>query len=215
MSDSSLLPSGGHIPPPKAVDDPRVTQWLARIIVVLISLGLLSAFVEKANSPADPFIAEVGNGVTSSQASLPSRGAHAPFEAFAETSFTITATQVKEAEERCALLADSVVLQAKGLMEQSDLAGYVGMIFKFETESSGTFFMRNTRIPLSIAFFDSDGAFVSSADMEPCPDEIIDCPVYGADRPYRYAFEVPKGELAALGASAGSTLALTGSGCSG
>ncbi|MGK2957171.1 MAG: DUF192 domain-containing protein [Acidimicrobiales bacterium] len=215
MSDSSMLASGGHIPPPKAVDDPLVTQWLARIIVVLILLGLLSAFVEKANSPADPFIAEAGNGVTSSQASLPSRGAHAPFEAFAETSFTITAAQVKEAEERCALLADSVVLQSKGLMEQSDLAGYVGMIFKFETESSGTFFMRNTRIPLSIAFFDSDGAFVSSADMEPCPDEITDCPTYAADRPYRYALEVPKGELAAIGAGAGSTLALAGSGCSG
>lgn len=209
-----MLASGGHIPPPKAVDDPRLTQWLARIIVVLILLGLLSAFVEHANSPADPFV-EAGTGVTSSQASLPPRGARSPFEAFAETSFTITAAKVKEAEERCALLADSVVLQAKGLMEQGDLAGYVGMIFKFETESSGTFFMRNTRIPLSIAFFDSDGAFVSSADMEPCPDEITDCPVYGADRPYRYALEVLKGELAALGAGAGSTLALTGSGCSG
>ncbi|MBI1844663.1 MAG: DUF192 domain-containing protein [Actinobacteria bacterium] len=123
--------------------------------------------------------------------------------------------QAQEAADHCALLADTAILQAKGMMHQSDFGGYAGMIFAFPTESSGLFFMRNTGLPLSIAFFDSDGAFVSSADMDPCPDDVVDCPLYGSDRPYRYALEAPKGSLTSLGAGPGAMLALSGAGCSG
>lgn len=216
---TSMLPSGQYIPAPKPVDDPQIRVWLARAIAVVLLVGIVSAFVRNANGPADPYlVTDSATGTGPTLASMPTRGARSPFEAFAEVGFTITAAsarQLKEGQERCALLADTAVLQAKGMMEQSGFAGYKGMIFKFESENSAAFFMKNTRIPLSIAFFDSDGAFVSSADMEPCPDEVLDCPVYGADRPYLYALEVPKGDLPALGVGAGSTLALSSGGCSG
>jgi uncharacterized membrane protein (UPF0127 family) len=66
--------------------------------------------------------------------------------------------------------------------------------------------MRNTLIPLSIAFFDAGGRFVSSADMEPCPDEVEDCPTTGADGPYLHAIEVAQGDLPGLGIGPGADL---------
>ena len=43
-----------------------------------------------------------------------------------------------------------------------------GMVFVWDEDTEGGFWMRNTPTPLSIAWFDADGDFVSSADMEPC-----------------------------------------------
>ncbi len=106
------------------------------------------------------------------------------------------------------MLADDSATRSQGLMEQTDLRGYDGMIFRFPSPTTGRFFMRNTRIPLSIAFFDADGRFVSSADMQPCPDDVDRCPTYGADRPYVHAIEVPLGGLDRLGIGPGSVLSL-------
>jgi uncharacterized membrane protein (UPF0127 family) len=65
--------------------------------------------------------------------------------------------------------------------------------------------MRDTRVALSIAFFDAQGAFISSTDMEPCGN-VPNCPTYAAERPYKFALEVLKGGLPALGAIAGARL---------
>lgn len=179
----------------------------------MLALGLVAAVVRSANRPADPYLAVERGATSSTFVTLAPRGARAPFEAFAQTSFTVAGGELQNTGQLCALLADTAVLQAKGMMDRSDFAGYDGMVFAFRTESSGMFFMRNTRVPLSIAFFDSDGAFISSADMEPCPDDVVDCPLFGSDRPYRYAIEVPKGALVDLGIGPGSTLALGSGGC--
>ena len=64
-------------------------------------------------------------------------------------------------------------------------------------------------MPLSIAFFDADGGLVSSTDMAPCGDSAT-CRTYAADGPYRYALEVPKGRLAALGVTDGAALEVGG-----
>jgi uncharacterized membrane protein (UPF0127 family) len=61
-------------------------------------------------------------------------------------------------------------------------------------------------MPLSIAWFDGAGRFVSSADMAPEQVE----PSYFAAAPYRYAFEVPQGKLGAAGIGAGSSLVVGG-----
>ena len=88
-------------------------------------------------------------------------------------------------------------------MGQDDLDGYAGMAFLFDDERERSFWMRNTRIPLSIAFFDAEGAFVSSKDMEPC-DDGADCPTYSSDGPAQFAIEVPQGRLASVGVTPGS-----------
>jgi len=111
--------------------------------------------------------------------------------------------------ERCALLAETEAQRRIGLMNRTDLAGHDGMLFKFGSDSTTGFYMKDTPMPLSIAWFDSKGRFVSSADMEPCLDR-VDCPNYQATRPYRYALEVAKGGLADQGIGAGSHLSVGG-----
>jgi len=78
----------------------------------------------------------------------------------------------------------------------------------YDEDSQGSFWMRNTILPLSIAYVDADGEVVSTADMEPCPAGTTDCPTYPPGGPYRMALEVPQGQLPDLGVASGSRLAL-------
>lgn len=118
-------------------------------------------------------------------------------EGFTEVKVVVTAAD-GTTEEFCLLLADEAAEWAQGLMEVTDLGAYDGMVFAFDEDRNGGFFMRNTPTPLSIAFLDEGGALISTADMDPCEDR-DGCPTYGADAPYRFAIEVEQGELAGLG----------------
>ena len=97
--------------------------------------------------------------------------------------------------EATVLLADTGAERSQGLMGKEDLGGYDGMLFTFPSDSQGGFWMKDTLIPLSIAFFDSSGKVVDFFDMEPCPAGTTACPSYEPDSPYRSAIEVPKGDL--------------------
>ncbi|MGH9282968.1 MAG: DUF192 domain-containing protein, partial [Acidimicrobiales bacterium] len=110
----------------------------------------------------------------------------------------------------CALLAADDTQRAKGLMGRRDLAGFDGMLFRFDQDHNGTFFMRDVPVALSIAWFDGSGAFVSATDMEPCPDDAAECPQYSAARPYRWAIETLKGGLDPLDIGPGSTIDVGG-----
>ena len=74
------------------------------------------------------------------------------------------------------------------------------------TRTRGTFWMKNTVLPLSIAFFAPDGSFVESFDMEPCSTS--SCPNYATPADFLVAVEVPQGGLDELGLVPGSSLRL-------
>src|SRR5262245_18289638 len=98
-------------------------------------------------------------------------------------------------------------------MDVDRLGGYDGMLFMFGQPVSASFYMYMTRLPLSIAFFGSTGAFVSAADMPPCTAQnASDCPLYHAEAPYVNALEVSQGGLPALGIGPDSRIA-TGAAC--
>lgn len=139
-----------------------------------------------------------------STATAPPPSTRRPLAGFGEVAFRITGAG--GTFDGVALLADDQRSHRQGLMEQRDLRGYDGMVFRFDRANEGTFSMRNTRIPLSIAFFDINGRFVSATDMVPCPDEVEECPRYPADGPYVHAIEVPAGGLARLGIGPGAVL---------
>lgn len=83
-------------------------------------------------------------------------------------------------------------------MGVGDLGALDGMLFSWGGETvSSRFTMRNTVIPLRIVFYDTDGFFVSQADMVPC--EVEDCPSYGAAGPYAFAIELPAGTTVSKG----------------
>ena len=63
------------------------------------------------------------------------------------------------------------------------------MLFVFQVDSNGGFWMKNTLIPLDIAFFAVDGTFVDSMTMAPCTED--PCPTYRQSGSYRYAVEAP------------------------
>jgi uncharacterized membrane protein (UPF0127 family) len=88
-----------------------------------------------------------------------------------------------------------------GLMMRERLAPNHGMVFIFEDKSQHCFWMRNTLIPLSIAFIDDDGTVVSIADMSP-KSEASTCP----QRPVRYALEMDQGWFAKRGVTAGQKI---------
>lgn len=92
-------------------------------------------------------------------------------------------------------IADTPDLRSRGLMGVSDLGDLDGMLFVFDAEVSVAFVMRNTLIPLVIAFFDDDGVEVDRLEMVPCLEE--PCPLYGAAAEFRYALEMPAGTMGA------------------
>jgi uncharacterized membrane protein (UPF0127 family) len=163
-------------------------------IVLLLSLGTFC--VQGANRPKDPKLAP-----TPSSSSSPVRRRMA---GFGEVAF-----RVNGGPPACAAVADTAAARQQGLMARHDLGGYDGMLFRFSADTRTTFFMRNTPLPLSIAWFDGAGRYVSQADMSPCPD-IDGCPEHAASGPYRDALEVPQGHLSTLGIVPGSTMTIGG-----
>lgn len=93
-----------------------------------------------------------------------------------------------------------------GLMGRDSLDEDAGMVFVFFEESRGGFWMKNTLIPLSIAFYDDSGTIVDILDMEPC--EADPCEIYTPSAPYFGALEVNQGAFEEWDISVGDHLEL-------
>lgn len=141
------------------------------------------------------------------------RDGRSPLGGFGEVQATIRAAD-GEVCEVCLLSATTPEQRARGLMEVTDmeLGGYDGMLFEYPAAIEGGFWMRNTPMPLSIAYFDEGGTFIAELDMEPC-DDSPDCPTYPSSAPFRFALEVPQGELADLAVRPGSTITINARSC--
>jgi uncharacterized membrane protein (UPF0127 family) len=70
--------------------------------------------------------------------------------------------------------------------------------------------MKDTVLPLSIAWIDGEGAVVGTADMDPCPANVSNCQKFSAKRPYRMAIEMAQGRLQDWGIGPGATVTLAG-----
>jgi len=77
----------------------------------------------------------------------------------------------------------------RGLMFREALPADEGMLFVFEQEQYLSFWMKNTLIPLSIAFISRDGEIVDIQDMEPLDDRTS----HRSARPALYALEMNRG----------------------
>jgi hypothetical protein len=104
-------------------------------------------------------------------------------------------------------VADTTAERRTGLMGRESLSRYDGMAFVWAGPVQSSFWMKDTLIPLSIAFWDQEGRIVSILDMEPCRAD--PCPTYGPDAPYVGAVEVRQGELERHGVGVGDTVDLT------
>lgn len=89
----------------------------------------------------------------------------------------------------------------QGLMHRRAMAPQQGMLFVFTEANRHCMWMRNTLIPLSVAFLDDQGSILNIEDMEP-QTENNHC----AARPARFALEMNKGWFAQKGIKAGTKL---------
>ena len=104
-------------------------------------------------------------------------------------------------------VADTAREQRKGLMGVQNLPADEGMVFVYDEPVRSTFWMKDTLIPLSIAFVDEEGRVVGVRDMQPC--EADPCPSYGVDEAYVIAIEARLGWFEEHGIGPGDRAELT------
>lgn len=98
-------------------------------------------------------------------------------------------------------IADTPALRERGLMNRDSLPRNHGMLFVYPDEEVRSFWMRNTRIPLDIAFLDRNGAILNVERMEPQTDENT-----FSDAPAMYALEMAAGWFEAHDVGAGDRM---------
>jgi uncharacterized membrane protein (UPF0127 family) len=103
-------------------------------------------------------------------------------------------------------VADTQAERVRGLMGRRELPEDAGMVFVFPTDSTSAFWMKDTLIPLSIAFYDESGTIVRILDMEPCIRD--PCVLYDPEASYRGALEVNRGAFERWGVREGDVLRL-------
>jgi len=98
-------------------------------------------------------------------------------------------------------LADSMATRMEGLMHRKSMPQASGMVFVFDESAAHCMWMKNTLIPLSVAFIDEGGAIINIADMQPHSEQS-----HCAARPARFALEMNKGWFAERGIKPGAKL---------
>lgn len=171
----------------------------SKALAVLVALISVSCRGASPTVPAAP--ATTATPVPSTEGSLqpmptPSFGYAKVLIDTQEGSVIVTVEEADTPEER-----------AFGLMFRESLADDEGMVFLFLEQQQSPFYMKNTLIPLSIAFFDGEGVIVDMFDMEPC--EADPCPLYTPDSPYEGALEVNQGAFEEWGVEEGDRVTIT------
>lgn len=91
--------------------------------------------------------------------------------------------------------------QQIGMMMRTEMATHEGMLFAFDDVAPRCFWMKNTLLPLSIAFIQDDGTVVNIAEMKP-RSEASHC----SEKPVRYALEMNQGWFGKRGIKPGFRL---------
>jgi uncharacterized protein len=107
-------------------------------------------------------------------------------------------------------LASTAAARQQGLMNRRSLGPRAGMVFLYPADHRSAFWMRNTLIPLDIAFADARGKILRILTMQPCRRD--PCRIYDPKATYRTALEVNAGSFRRWGVKAGDRLRITRSG---
>ena len=98
-------------------------------------------------------------------------------------------------------LAADYATRARGLMYRQSLGPNAGMLFVFDELAPHCMWMKNTYVPLSVAFLDEQATIINIADMQPLSEQS-----HCAARPARYALEMAQGWFAQRGVKAGTKI---------
>lgn len=162
---------------------------MKRIVVLLFAAVLLAGCGQEGDGASDARSPGSGPGEASSAAS---------------EAVTIATSDGESIEVRVEV-ADDEEEMARGLMGRTALAEEAGMLFVYPEEGELSFWMKDTLIPLSIAYMDSGGRIVDIQDMEALDDTP---PHYVSAEPAKYALEVNQGFFDERGVEVGDTARL-------
>ena len=168
----------------------------------------LMRFALLAATMAVPMLLLAGCSSTSTTAS-PTRAAAAASSAASSTSTSglqtrdVTVSSGTTTARLRVELAATEAERERGLMERTALDDSSGMLFLFANDSTTPFWMKDTLIPLDIAFIDAAGKVIGIVHGKPLDETVLPPP-----GPYRYALEVADGWFARKGLGAGATVTL-------
>lgn len=147
-----------------------------------------------------PLAAEPGTG--SARSSSPSTVGGAAPAASAQPDQPVAVVETASGRTTFRVeIADTDEARARGLMGRDSLAPDAGIAFVWPEDHASAFHMKDTLIPLTVAFLDADGRIVRMLEMTPCAAD--PCPLYEPGVRYRGALEVGAGALARAGAREG------------
>ncbi len=110
------------------------------------------------------------------------------FQAFLLAAYLVIGEASVEVE-----IANTPELRNRGLMDRESLEEGAGMLFVYDRPQELTFWMKNTRIPLSIGFFNANQTLINILEMKPANQQTNPLPLYQSAKPAQYALEVPQG----------------------
>jgi uncharacterized membrane protein (UPF0127 family) len=98
-------------------------------------------------------------------------------------------------------VADNFVARMQGLMHRTSMGANEGMLFVFDEPGIQCMWMKNTLIPLSVAYLADDGTIVNIEDMKPQTEDS-----HCTRKPVRFALEMNQGWFASKGLKSGAKL---------
>ena len=170
----------------------RVVAWAAT--VCLFALALLAGCGNAGGNGAPPD----GDGTSAAAEGQEAAGRAGPRRSPAglpETTIRVAGTPVTVE------VAETEEARQRGLMNRDSLPEDRGMLFVYPEERRLSFWMRNTAIPLDIAFIDRTGRIVDVQPMEPFEEETV-----VSSAPAMYALEMNRGWFEAHGVEPGDAV---------
>ena len=179
----------------------------AKILLVLLSLFLLAGCGGNSNKNSGNSNNSQPSGSNSTATANTSGGGSTGSTSTTSASsglstLTILASNGKKVGVNVEIATTSAGLE-KGLMNRTAMGEDHGMLFVFPVEQQLSFWMKDTLIPLSVAFIDSNGRIVDIQDMEP-----QDLTNHNSVEPAKYALEVNQGFFEKRGVKAGDEVVL-------
>jgi uncharacterized membrane protein (UPF0127 family) len=198
MSDPTPTPPSSRSPapgPPPSVG--RVALLTGGLLLVVAGVAVLAWALASAaglvgGDADDPAMADAP--ATTAPATT------APAGRSATVAYRLEPAGGRPATVRLEVAADPAA-RARGLMDRTEVPEGTGMVFLYPRDVAEAYWMKDTLVPLSIAFVAADGRVVSVAEMAPCTAD--PCPSYPPAGRYRYAVELPAGAFEAAGVGEG------------
>lgn len=168
---------------------------MKRMLLTVLFGTVAFAFIAACGGDDDTGVA----GPTSTETAGPSETSPAAFPVGTAV-FTTAAGELVELEVE---IADDGAERAQGLSSRESLPENSGMVFIYAEDHLGAFWMKDTYVPLSIAFVAADGTIIDIQDMEPLTEDLHRPPDV-----YRNAIEANQGWFERNGISVGDTVAI-------